>query len=83
MMVFEQLSELEMVDHNPAKGLKKRSEVVKLRATLTFDDREKVKSHLKKNYPKFYRFVQIFFHSGSRRTELPRALIIQLHSWFC
>ncbi len=70
MMLFEQLDELEMVDHNPAKELKKRSETINLRLTLTQEERESVKLHLVSNYPEFYRFIQIFFHSGSRRTEL-------------
>jgi site-specific recombinase XerC len=70
MMLFEQLDELEMVDHNPAKELKKKKEILQLRDTLSQDERVKVKTHLVKNYPDFYRFVEIFFHSGSRRTEL-------------
>jgi len=70
MMLFEQLAELDIVDHNPAKELKKKSETIKIRTTLTSAEREKVKSYLKINYPVFYRFIQIFFHSGGRRTEL-------------
>lgn len=70
MMLFEQLVELELVDHNPVRELKKKRETIQLRQTLTNEERERVKSHLKQNHPDFYRFVQIFFHSGSRRTEL-------------
>lgn len=70
MMLFEQLDELELVDHNPVSQLKKKRETIQVRQTLTNEERERVKSHLKQTYPDFYRFVQIFFHSGSRRTEL-------------
>jgi len=70
MMLFEQLDELEMVDHNPAKELKKKKETLQLRETLSPEERKKVREHLKLKYPDFYRFVEIFFHSGSRRTEL-------------
>lgn len=70
MMLFEQLDELELVDHNPVRELKKKKETFQLRQTLTNEERERVKCHLKQNHPDFYRFVQIFFHSGSRRTEL-------------
>ncbi len=70
MMLFEQLDELELVDHNPVSQLKKKRETIQVRQTLTNEERERVKHHLKQNYSDFYRFVQIFFHSGSRRTEL-------------
>jgi integrase len=69
-MLFEQLDELEMVDHNPVKELKKKKEIIKLRKTLTNDERVRVREYLQKYQPHFYRFIQIFFHSGSRRTEL-------------
>jgi len=70
MMLFEALCEVEMVEFNPAKDLKKKKEEIKLRETLNQEERVRVKEHLRKNYPEFYRFVQIFFHSGGRRTEL-------------
>ncbi len=70
MMLFQELDELEMLDHNPAEELKKKKEILKPRMILTPEEREKVKEHLKIHHPTFYRFVQIFFHSGSRRTEL-------------
>lgn len=70
MMLFVQLDELEMVDHNPAEELKKMKQTFNPRKTLTTEEREKVKSYLKIHHPVFYRFIQIFFHSGSRRTEL-------------
>ena len=57
---------------NPVdKRLKKRPVVKEEdRATLTPDERQKVKEHLQPNHPSFYRYVQIFFHSGGRSTEL-------------
>jgi integrase len=70
MILFEELDELEMVDHNPAKEIRKKKEEVKIRLTLTNEERLIIKSHLQQKYPDFYRFVQIFFHSGGRRSEL-------------
>ena len=70
MMIFEQLLELELVDHNPAREIKKKRETIKIRQILTHEERIKIKDHLRTKHPDFYRFIQIFFHSGGRRTEL-------------
>lgn len=70
MMLFEELDELEMVDHNPAKALKKKQEDISYRETLKDEQRHQVKQYLIEKDMAFYRFIQIFFHSGGRRTEL-------------
>lgn len=70
MMLFDALEEMEIVDFDPVKTLKKKKEDIKQRDTLSASERELVKAHLLEHYPDFYRFVQIFFHSGGRRTEL-------------
>ncbi len=70
MMLFEELLQLELVEHNPARQIKRMTEPIKMRETLTDEKRAEVREFLAKHYPDFYRFVQIFFHSGARRTEL-------------
>jgi integrase len=62
----------ELIDLNPIdKRLRKRPVIKEEeRLTLTREERKRVKEHLKTNHPSFYRYVQIFFHSGGRSTEL-------------
>lgn len=69
-MLFEQLVEYELVDDNPVKQLRKRQEDEVIRDTLTLEQRRLVVNHLRETDPVFLRFIQIFFHSGARRTEL-------------
>ncbi len=70
MILFSQLCELEVIDNNPVRDVKKKKIVKKIRLVLTTEEREKVNDHLKLNYPEFHRFLHIFFHSGARITEL-------------
>lgn len=70
MMLFNELDELELIDQNPVRGLKKKKEVFKPRKILNPSERNRIKEYLFTHHPEFYRFVQIFFHSGCRRTEL-------------
>lgn len=72
LMLFNELVEVQTLEVNPVSAIKKRAEVKKLRLTLTPEERIKVKNVLKKSYPNFYRFLQIFFHSGARESELLR-----------
>jgi len=70
MSLFEELIEVEAVNRNPVRDIKKKKEVAVIRQTLTDEERKKVNDHLfKKCYP-FWRFLHIFFHSGARETEL-------------
>lgn len=70
--IFNELNELEATEVNPVDGIKKRVSLRGIRATLTIKERNTVDQHLKKNYYTFWRFTQIFFHSGCRETELLR-----------
>lgn len=72
LMLFNELVAVQALDFNPVTPIKKRAEVKKIRETLTAEDRERVKAVLKRSYPNFYRFLQIFFHSGAREIELLR-----------
>jgi site-specific recombinase XerC len=70
MMLFNELIEIEATDIDPVSKIKKQKTIKKLRTVLQPDQRRAIDVHLrKKNYP-FWRFVQIFFHSGARTTEL-------------
>jgi integrase len=71
MILYSELVEDEIVDVNPLWDIKKKKVVKKLQTILTLDERKLVKDHLLQ-YPEFYRFVEIFFHSGARISELLR-----------
>jgi integrase len=71
MILFEELAQRDIIEINPVTGIKKKKTVKKVRRVLTEAEREALKEHLPK-YPEFYRFLQIFFHSGSRISELMR-----------
>lgn len=70
MIIFSELVELETIDYNPVREIKKRKVVKKIRTILTENERRKVNSYLKENVYSFWRFCQVFFHSGCRITEL-------------
>lgn len=78
-MLFEQLLEYELVENNPVKLLRKRQEDEVVRDTLTLEQRKLLVSHLQETDPVFLRFIQIFFHSGARRTELFSLRIENIH----
>lgn len=71
MILYSELVEDEIVDVNPLWDIKKKKVVKKLRTILTADERKLVREHLLQ-YPGFYRFVEVFFHSGARISELLR-----------
>ena len=72
MMLFNILMEYDATDVNPVLGIKKQKHVVKQREVLTPDERKIVNKHLYENNYTFWRFLQIFFHSGARESELMR-----------
>lgn len=69
-ILFKELLEFEVVENNIIDGIRKRIQEKKIRKVLTLDERIAVKNHLSVNYPEFWQFTQIFFHSGGRITEL-------------
>ncbi len=70
MMIFAELVDLEAMEVNPVREIKKAKTFRKLKTILTDKERKKVLSYLKENQYEFWRFCQIFFHSGSRISEL-------------
>lgn len=69
-MLFEQLMEYELIESNPVLQLRKKQEDEVVRTVLTTEQRRLLIKHLEETDPVFLRFIQIFFHSGARRTEL-------------
>lgn len=70
--LFNQLCELEAVEHNIVHDIAKKAEVKKLRKVLGPEERKTINDYLKETNYSFYRFINIFFHSGSRLNELCR-----------
>lgn len=70
-LLFGPLVEIDAVELNPVAGIKKRTKLKKIREVLSLKERTSVKT-LKENFYPFFRFIQIFFHSGVRIKELLR-----------
>lgn len=70
MIIFAELVDLEAMEVNPVREIKKVKTFRKLKTILTEKERKKVFSYLKEHQYEFWRFCQIYFHSGSRLTEL-------------
>jgi len=69
-MVFKQLILADAIEYNHIDSLPLKKTVKKLNVTFSPEQVEVIKNHLiVKNY-NFYRYMQIFFHSGCRSTEL-------------
>ena len=69
-VLFSELVEMDIMDVNLCSSISKQKTIKRIRETLTMEQREKVNDHLFLNYYTFWRFLNIFFHSGSRITEL-------------
>lgn len=70
MILFSELCEMELVETNPVRDIKKKKTIKHLRTVLTDQERLLVNDFLKINHPSFHRFLHIFFHSGARISEL-------------
>lgn len=69
-MLYRVLLEFEAVEANPVKDIFTKRHRHRARATLTVAQRQKVSDHLRPRHYRFWLYMQIFFHSGSRSTEL-------------
>ena len=72
LMLFKKLLEEDAVETNPVMDIPKQKTVLKLKVVLNKKERLEIDNHLKKVDPNYRRFIHIFFHSGSRKTELVR-----------
>lgn len=70
MSLFRIIVRLEAIGGNPVNDIEKEATIRRIRTVLTPEERKRVNDHLKVNYYRFWRYMQIFFHSGSRTTEL-------------
>ncbi len=70
LSLFKELVQLEAIELNPVTDIERMKGLRKIREVLKPAERKMVVEHLSTKYPEFHRFVQIFFHSGARRTEL-------------
>jgi integrase len=69
-MLFKELGECEAVIGNPVTDISKQKVIQKLKVVLDEDQRKEVNEHLYKNNYRFWLFVNLYFHSGGRGTEL-------------
>ena len=70
MILFKELLELETIESNPIRDLSKRKTIKKIRELLSDKERQKIDKYLKPNFYAFWRFINIFFHSGARENEM-------------
>lgn len=68
--LYKEIIEFEAIEVDVALQIKKRIHEVKIRETLNENERKIVNEYLKNNFPDFWRFTVLFFHSGGRITEL-------------
>lgn len=69
-ILIDMLCEMEAIEHDPTHKLKKKKEVKQKIVVLSDVERNVVNDHLYKVDYNYWRFMQIFFHSGGRITEL-------------
>jgi integrase len=70
---IEQMAEIELDD--PITRIKKQKEIRKYKETLSVAQRKKIDEYFAKHDYYFWRFIHIFFHSGSRICELLRLTV--------
>jgi integrase len=70
MMLFSELTELEAIEFNPVRDLRKKKVTFRIREVLEPGERKKINEHLKIVAPALHIFAHIFFHSGARFTEM-------------
>ena len=70
MMLYKELIELETVEVNPLRDLSKKKSIQRLRKLPSIENRQAINEYLHKHQYRFWLFMQIFFHSGARLTEI-------------
>ncbi|HUZ60275.1 MAG TPA: tyrosine-type recombinase/integrase [Hanamia sp.] len=72
MGLFKKLMGEDAVDTNPVTDIPKQVVTQKLKTLLTPLERSRIDRYLLEVEPDYRQLVQIFFHSGSRKTEMVR-----------
>lgn len=62
--------ELETVESNSIRDISKRKTIKKIRELLSDGERVKIDKYLRSNFYAFWRFANIFSHSGARKNEM-------------
>lgn len=71
-IVLSDLVEKKMIFHNPIGDIKRKKTLKKIRNVFEVQEVQKIFDYLKIKHPEFFRYGMIFFHSGSRTSELFR-----------
>lgn len=71
-ILFGHLLQHQAVEMNPIRDLKKKKTIKNIRKILTKNECKKIDDFTKAFDINLWRFIHIFFHSGSRTTELLR-----------
>lgn len=69
-LLFTVLTSNFIIQFNPVKVIEKKIQLKRIRETTTKNQRDTIKEYTKKYFYTFYRFLEIFFSSGSRITEM-------------
>lgn len=70
MILFKELIELETIESNPLRDLSKKKCIQRIRKLPSLENRQNINKYLQIHHYRFWLFMQIFFHSGARLTEL-------------
>lgn len=68
-MLFVEIKETESIEMNPTRDIKCRKKTRKIKETLTLKEQGIVSTLRETNYS-FWRYIMVFFRSGTRSTEL-------------
>lgn len=71
-ILFSQILQFRAVEYNPARDLNKRRVIKKLRSILSPEECQRIDAYTRAFDERLWRFIHIFFHSGSRTTEILR-----------
>jgi integrase len=71
-ILFSQLVQYRTIEFNPARDIRKKKTIKTLRSVLTPEQAKLIDESIKAYNEYFWRFIHIFFHSGSRTTEILR-----------
>lgn len=72
IMLFKEIIPLANLAGNPVKDIPKEKVIKRVKDVLTDKQRPLVNEYLRNNYYEYWRFLQVFFHSGARITEMLR-----------
>jgi hypothetical protein len=69
-MIFNTLKSLQSIGHNPLDNLNRKKTIKKKRLILTDKEAAQVDQYIFQKDYYFWRYMHIFYHSGSRNTEM-------------